>query len=69
MHMFGGPVNTDQKFEILQVHPPERQHMDKKVVEMASALLPPPLEPELSLEQKQRMDIVALQDYSNRAYQ
>lgn len=69
MHMFGTPVNTDQRIQLQPVNPPARQEMERKVVEMASTLLPPPLDPELSLEQRQRMDIVSLQEYSNHAYQ
>lgn len=69
LHMFGSPASSVQRVEVPQLNPPQRQEMDKKVVEMASVLLPPPLEPELTLEQRQRMDIVALQDYSHKAYQ
>jgi len=66
--MFGNPINVDQRIHLQQVNPPHQQEMDRKIAEMALTLLPPPLEPELSFEQRQRMDIAALQDYSSRAY-
>lgn len=68
--VFGNPIDNQHRSKLQGYNiAPHDDILEEQALRMASQMQPPPIAPELTLEQRQRMDIIALQDYSNKAYQ